>query len=91
MKCEKCNVQIENGEEREHQGRVLCEDCYIDALSTVKPCDPWAVYCAKSFDDGGSGSQLTRRQKDILAVLKKTDGIEQEVLAEKLGWTLTEL
>ncbi|HKK10903.1 MAG TPA: hypothetical protein VJ939_08700, partial [Bacteroidales bacterium] len=34
---------------------------------------------------------LTKLQKDILAVLEKTKGIELESLAEKLGLQLSEL
>jgi hypothetical protein len=29
MECEKCNAAIDPGEEREHFGQVLCEDCYM--------------------------------------------------------------
>jgi len=89
MKCQKCGSQIASGDEREHLGQTLCEDCYMDALCTVKPCDPWAVYAAKSFSEGGS--QLTKLQKDILDALKGTDGLEPEVLAETLGLALKDL
>ena len=89
MKCYTCESKIENGDEREHMGQVLCEDCYMDALSTVKACDPWAVYSAKSMSDGGS--QLTQLQERILAVLKETNGIEPEALAAKLGLSQSDL
>ena len=89
MQCEKCKADIERGEEREHAGRTLCEDCYMVALSPVKTCDPWAVYIAKSTS--GGGSQLTKLQKDILAVLKETDGIELVPLARRLGVELPDL
>ena len=49
MRCDKCKEIIEEGEERELHGQTLCEDCYIDALSPAKACDPLAVYSAKSF------------------------------------------
>ena len=32
MKCDRCNFKIEKGEERNLNSRILCEDCYIDAL-----------------------------------------------------------
>lgn len=89
MKCDKCNALIETGDEREHRGQTLCEDCYMDTLSSVKACDPWAVYSAKSM--GGKASALTKRQQKILDVLKETKGIELEPLAEKLGLALSEL
>ena len=89
MKCDKCECPIESGEEREHTGRTLCEDCYMDALSPAKACDPWAVYAAKSMS--GSGSALTKLQKSILAVLKETNGIEFEALATQLNLSPGEL
>ena len=49
MICDKCQDNIEEGEERELHGRTLCEDCYMDTLSPPKACDPWAVHSAKSF------------------------------------------
>lgn len=89
MKCDKCRTHIESGEEREYTGQILCEDCYMDALSPMKTCDPWAVYTAKSMS--GKGAVLTKLQEDILAVLEKTKGIELESLSEKLGLKLSDL
>lgn len=89
MKCDKCKASIESGDEREHAGQILCEDCYMDVLSPAKPCDPWAVYNAKSMSD--NGSVLTKMQENILNILKETNGIELEPLANKLGITLDEL
>ncbi len=89
MKCDNCKVQIEDGEERDHAGQTLCEDCYMDTLFSVKTCDPWAVYTAKSMS--GSECALTKRQEEILAVLKETNGIEFEPLARRLGLEWSEL
>ena len=89
MKCDKCQADIPSGEERDHFGRILCEDCYIDALSPAKPCDPWAVYTAKSMGDIEHG--LTRRQQRILDALKGTQGLEPEALAHRVGLTMDEL
>ena len=89
MKCDKCNSLIEGGDQREHAGQILCEDCYMEVLSPVKACDPWAVYSAKSMDC--QDSALTILQENILVVLKETNGIELEPLAEKLGIELSEL
>lgn len=89
MNCDRCQSTIAGGDEREHLGQTLCEDCYMDALSTVKACDPWAVYTAKSMSSGGSA--LTRAQENILAELKETNGIEPEMLAGKLGLSLDDL
>ncbi len=83
MKCDRCGCQIDKGDEMEYMGQILCEDCYMDVLSPAKTCDPWAVYTAKSMDN--DDSTLTKVQKNILAVLKETGGIELELLAKKLG------
>ena len=48
----KCNKQIEKQQGYEYQGRVFCEDCYMDILSPPKACDPWAVHSAKTFLKG---------------------------------------
>jgi hypothetical protein len=82
MQCDKCGNLIEKGEEREMYGQVLCEDCYMDALSPARACDPWAVHTAKSLakDEG----DLTLTQKKILDVLRETGGIEPGILAERL-------
>ena len=59
----RCGVHIESGEEREYTGQMLCEDCYMDALSPVKTCDPWAVYTAKlmSGKEGRLNNKIARR------------------------------
>jgi len=82
MQCKKCGETIENGEEREVHGRILCEDCCIDALSPARACDPWAVHTAKSF--AREESDLTLTQKKILDLLRETGGIEPGLLAERL-------
>jgi len=85
MKCEKCEDIIESGEERDYHGQTLCEDCYMDALSPARTCDPWAVYTAKSLvrEDDGS-DQLTTLQAKVLEILEETGGVEPQVLADRL-------
>ena len=72
MKCDRCACELQAGEETSHLGRTLCEDCYMDALSPVRTCDPWAVHSAKSFEKhyGAGGRTLTSLQAEILDVLK---------------------
>lgn len=89
MKCDTCHAQIPQGEQREHYGKLLCEDCYMIALSPVKTCDPWAVHSAKSMD--ASTTDLTPTQKKIISILKETGGIEPGLLAERMGMSLEEL
>ena len=85
MRCDRCKETIEEGEEREFHGQTLCEDCYIDALSPAKACDPWAVYTAKSFSKAdGSNVQMTEIQSKILQILKETGGAEPRIISERL-------
>jgi hypothetical protein len=84
MKCEKCMDPIEQGEEREFNGRLLCEDCYMDALSPARTCDPWAVHSAKSFAKDTGVRQVNETQAKILSILKETGGVEPQVLCERL-------
>ena len=89
MKCEMCGNPIEKGDEIKYHGQILCEDCYMDVLSPAKICDPWATYIAKSASD--KEITITEFQDEILKILKETDGVEPEVLAEKLNLKLSDL
>ena len=60
MKCHQCQTEIDPGEEKEHRSLLLCEDCYMEALSPPKACDPWAVYSAKSLEQPVGGNQPMR-------------------------------
>lgn len=82
MECERCRSRIPAGEERAFHGKVLCEDCYMDALSPARTCDPWAVHTAKSFPK--EESPLNDAQRSILEILKETGGVEPRVLSERL-------
>jgi predicted HTH transcriptional regulator len=86
MKCARCETSIPEGEEQEHLGRMLCEDCYMDALSPAKTCDPWAVHSAKSFGKNLGGKfDLTELQQKILEILQETGGAPSEHLVERLN------
>lgn len=90
VECDRCHGAIEPGEERYHSGQTLCEDCYMDALSPVRTCDPWAVHSAKSLrtHQGDTGT-LTPVQSEILRILEETGGIEPTALLQRLGGKLT--
>jgi hypothetical protein len=92
MKCDRCGSEIERGEESQYLGQTLCENCYIDVLSPVRACDPWAVHSAKSFEKhyGHSQSQtLTPLQSKIIDILKETGPIESFELQRRLGTKVT--
>jgi hypothetical protein len=89
MKCDKCGVAIADGDERDHRGQTFCEDCYMVALTPIKTCDPWAVHCAKNFEDFAGGTKhLTQVQSEILQILKTEGAMEPAQLLEKLGGPL---
>lgn len=84
MNCNKCDVIISIGEEREHNHQIVCEDCYIDAIAPAKFCDPWADYMAKSCVNTNPYMELTTNQSLIINVLKEYDGLDPISLMEKL-------
>jgi hypothetical protein len=85
MQCERCKTSIIDGEEKELYGQILCDDCYMDLLSPVKACDPWAVYSAKTFlAKHGHEPQLNQLQQKILELLHEQGPIEPGTLSERL-------
>jgi hypothetical protein len=85
MQCDRCGTDIEQGEEREHLGKTVCEDCYMDILSPARTCDPWAVHSAKSFEQHmGSTVALSPVQSEILKILEETGGVERDQLLDRL-------
>lgn len=92
MICDRCGEHIQTGEEMEHYGQTFCEECYMQALSPARACDPWAVRSAQSLSQLDEDySKLSEIQVNILQVLRETGGIEREVIARKLGLKLPEL
>ena len=92
MTCDRCGEHIPAGEEMEHFGQTLCEECYMQALSPARACDPWAVRSAQSLSKLGEAySELTEIQTEILQVLKETGGAEREIIAERLEMPLSKL
>ncbi len=84
MKCDRCNQEISPGEEREHFGQTLCEDCCIDVLSPMKTCDPWAIHSAKTYEKhAGKDRILTPLQTQMLGILEKKGAMQpKQLLAE---------
>ena len=80
MLCEKCNAAMESDEMREYGGLKLCEDCYIDAISPAKTCDPWATYTASRLDT----QELNAAQETILKLIGEQG---HATLADLIGAT----
>jgi hypothetical protein len=92
MECNRCGALIPEGEEMEYYGQVLCERCYMQALSPAQACDPWAVRSAQTLSEmDDTYSTLSASQANVIRALAETGGLEPAVLAEKLRMELTEL
>jgi hypothetical protein len=92
LQCSKCGKTLEKNECYEHQGKVFCEDCYMDILSPPKACDPWAVHSAQTFLKGKDKlSTLTPLQLSIVNYIKKKEGATLEEMIENLNLTEEEL
>jgi hypothetical protein len=92
VKCERCGDSIPDGEQIEYCGQILCEVCYMQALSPARACDPWAVRSAQTLSQSDEGyDALTETQSRILQVLKETGGASAESLTQALGMSLPDL
>ncbi len=89
--CTKCGASLQDEEPREHLGELLCEDCYLDALSPVKTCDPWAVHTARSLKDLPGGLTLTPRQQQLHDLVKERGEVPKQEAARVLGVSEDEL
>ena len=78
-----------------YMGKVLCEDCYVDAVSLPKTCDVVAVYSAKMArkQAGQKGSEgLTQQQKELYEFVKESGGkVPFEALIKKFQLSDSEL
>ena len=91
MKCERCKTVVAEGEQRALHGQILCEDCYMDLLSPLRVCDPWAVHSAMTFaKEEATALKLTPVQQKIVNILEKEGPQEPENLCERLQIKETE-
>lgn len=81
MLCDRCQAETPSDDLREHAGQNLCEDCYMDALSPAKTCDPWATYTASRLPE----QTLNPRQEQIMALLRRQREATREALMDELG------
>jgi transcription initiation factor IIE alpha subunit len=92
FQCSKCGKTLEKHECYEHQGKVFCEDCYMDILSPPKACDPWAVHSAQTFLKGKDKlSTLTPLQLKIVNYVKEKGEATIEEMIKNLNLTDEEL
>ena len=83
MNCHKCEKRLVAEEAHVHNGLFLCEDCYIDGVSLLKTCDPWAVYTASRT--AAKGVTLTGEQQRVIDVLKEDEALSLERICSRLG------
>ncbi len=84
-KCTKCGAGVDADEVKEDRGEELCEDCYMDALSPAKVCDPWAVHTAKSLKDLPGGHSLTPMQQKLFDLVRERGEVSMDEAAAHLG------
>ncbi len=89
--CAKCGAVTEAAETREYAGRALCEDCFLDALSPIQICDPWAVHTARSLKDLPGGHTLTPRQQKLYDLVKQKGKVSIPEAGAHLGVNEDEL
>jgi hypothetical protein len=89
MQCDACHAALDALQAHEHLGRTLCEDCYMEALSPTRTCDPWAVHTARSHAE--ETATLNATQQKILAHLQRHGATPPQALAQQLGISMTEL
>ena len=94
VKCQRCQRQIPEGESFEYLGQTLCDDCYMDARSPAKPCDPWAVYTATRTrqSSGLTGVEgLTPQQREFYEFVKARGKVTPAELMKALNVSQQEL
>ena len=89
--CAKCGASFQDEEPRGYFGQVLCEDCYLEALSVVRTCDPWAVHTAKSLKNLPGGVTLTPRQQKLCDLVRESGEVLRQEAARLLGISEDEL
>ena len=88
MKCQRCQRDVPEDESFTYLKETLCDDCYMDAMSPAKACDPWAVYSAtrtreSSGLEGGGG--LTPLQKEIYEFVRSNGRATASEVMTNLG------
>ncbi len=81
MKCNRCGREIAEEEGFSYQGKMICEDCYMEVGLHPKTCEPWATYTATHTPAGSEpkGEQgLTDLQREIHEFVKSKGKVPRE-------------
>lgn len=94
MQCQRCQHEIIENESLKHLNETLCEDCYIDAVSPAKACNPWAVYLAtRTRESSGLNDVegLTPIQKEVYEFIKNKEKVTAVEVMNNLHITQPDL
>lgn len=86
--CPECGREIRGGEYIKENGRITCEDCYIEAHQKIKFADPMAVRSKKLFRElhGFEGPEgLTDLQKELYDFILTEGGATPEKISKLFG------
>ncbi len=89
--CTKCGTSLAGEEPRAYFGESLCEDCYLEAMSPIRTCDPWAVHTAKTLKDLPGGASLSLRQQQLYDLVREKGEVPRAEAARSLGISEDEL
>jgi len=87
MNCQRCRREMPPEDSHVHAGAVLCDDCYMAALSPTRTCDPWAVYLGSRLND----QYLTPAQETILSLVNEKGKATAQELAAATGLDMPSL
>lgn len=93
VKCNVCGCELEKEDCIEGEGKVFCEDCFIESHHKIQACDPWAVRSKKIFREeaGLEGTEgLTELQKAIYEFIVSSGGATKEEIAKKFEISMLE-
>jgi len=91
--CPGCGKEIPGNEYVKENGRVICEDCYLEGHQKIKFADPVAVRSKKLFrkQHGFEGTEgLTELQKEIYNFIMEEGGATPEKVSKLFKLTLQE-
>lgn len=88
--CHVCGKEVPENEYIIENGRVICEDCYLEEHQRIKFADPMAVRSKKLFrkNHGLEGTEgLTDIQKELCEFIQMEGGVTPEKISKLFGLT----
>ncbi len=88
MKCSRCGKELTAEQAYVYQGRVMCEDCIMEAGLTLKQCDPWASYvdtAARKRRGMTGAAGLTEGEAKLYDLIKAKGRLTRDQAMKELG------